>query len=124
MPAQQWIRQVFTKKVFDYEWVFGGSRLIPDPEDPKKPPFYEANIGDVICICNMPSAMLDIPVKNPNSSPEMGGRVYEAFTERIPPLRTRVEVILESVPDKDDKGKDKPLSESQDQANPADSDDK
>jgi hypothetical protein len=109
VPAQNWIRNSITKKPFEHDWVFGGSRLIPDPENPNRPPFYEANIGDVICVCNMPSAMLDITVLNPNSEPE--SRVFQAFTERIPPLGTRVDIILEPVPGKEDKNKDKPQAE-------------
>jgi hypothetical protein len=95
VPAQQWIRSVISKKELEHSWVFAGSRLIPHPEDPTRPPFYAANSGDLICVCNMPDAMLDLPVKNPNSDPEL--RVYQAWTDRIPPLDTPVQVILEPV---------------------------
>lgn len=94
VPAQQWIRNAVKKKPLDHEWVFAGSRLIPDP-DQKLPPFYGANSGDVICICNMTEAMLDLPIKNLNSEPDT--RIFEAWTERIPPIGTRVDVILEPV---------------------------
>ncbi|MBL8795604.1 MAG: hypothetical protein JNM56_16990 [Planctomycetia bacterium] len=97
MPAQQWIRNAVKKNAFDHQWVFAGSRVIPDP-DQKLPPFYGANSGDLICICNMPEAMLDLPIKNPNSEPDT--RIFEAWTERIPPMGTRVDVILEPVLDK------------------------
>jgi len=97
MPAQNWIRNAVRKTVFDHQWVFAGSRLIPDP-DQKLPPFYGANSGDLICVCNMTEAMLDLPIKNLNSEPDT--RIFEAWTERIPPMGTRVEVILEPVLDK------------------------
>jgi hypothetical protein len=100
VPAQQWIRNAVSKKVLDHEWVFAGSRLIPDPEDEKKKPFYGANEGDFICVCNMPLALLDLPVKNPNTDPEISSRVFEANTEKIPQRGTRVDVILEVVPAK------------------------
>jgi hypothetical protein len=97
VPAQNWIRNAVRKTAFDHQWVFAGSRLIPDP-DQKLPPFYGANSGDLICICNMTEAMLDLPIKNLNSEPDT--RIFEAWTERIPPMGTRVEVILEPVLDK------------------------
>jgi hypothetical protein len=97
VPAQDWIRNALNKKVMQHLWVFAGSRLIPDP-DGKAKPFYAANSGDLICVCNMPDAMLDLPVKNPNTEPE--SRIYEAFTERIPPVGTKVEVILEVTAEK------------------------
>ena len=38
-----------------------------------------------------------LPVASPKRFEE---RVFEAFTERIPPVGTRVEIILEPVPEK------------------------
>lgn len=102
VPAQQWLRDVKTKKDLDIDWVFAGSRLLPDPEDPKKPPFYLANQGDVICVCNMDTAMLDLPVASPTA---LADRNYEANTERIPPLDTKVDVIFEVLSEKKDKEK-------------------
>jgi hypothetical protein len=96
VPAQDWIRDVNANKVMAQDWVFAGSRFVPDPEDEKKQ-VYLANHGDVICVCNMESAMLDLPVRSPRA---IDHRVYEAFTSRIPPKDTKVEVILEVVPDK------------------------
>ena len=95
---------VKTKKNLEINWVFAGSRLMPNPEDAKKPPFYLANEGDVICVCNMDTAMLDLPVASPTA---LADRVFEANTERIPPLGTKVDVIFEVIHDKKDKEKDK-----------------
>ncbi len=100
VPAQQWVRDVKTKKDLGTDWVFAGSRLLPDPEDDKKPPFYLANQGDVICVCNMDTAMLDLPVASPTALAE---RNYEANTEQIPPLDTKVDVIFEVIRDEKDK---------------------
>jgi hypothetical protein len=114
VPAQQWIRNAITKKVLEHKWVFGGSRLIPDPEDEKKKPFYGANEGDFICVLNMPLAMLDLPVKNPNTDPEIGSRVFEANTEKIPQRGTRVDVILEVAAPKKEPANDKSETETKD----------
>jgi hypothetical protein len=100
VPAQQWVREVKTKKDLVEDWVFGGSRLVPDPEDDKKPPVYLANHGDLVCVCNMDTAMLDLPVRSPKKFDE---RAFHAHTERIPPTGTAVDVFLEPVPEKKDK---------------------
>jgi hypothetical protein len=94
VPAQQWIRNARTKKILDSDWVFAGSVLIPDPFEPKKKPFYAANEGDVICISNFDTALLDLPL---NSSKANDDLLFEAFTERIPAVETPVQVILEPV---------------------------
>ena len=104
VPAQKWVRNVKTKKDLDINWVFAGSRLMPNPEDAKKPPFYLANEGDVICVCNMDTAMLDLPVASPTA---LADRVFEANTEAIPPLDTKVDVIFEVLRDKKGQKKDK-----------------
>lgn len=97
VPAQEWIRNAKTKKDLDTDWVFGGSVLIPDPFDKKKQPYYGANDGDIICISNFDTAMLDVPFNSPKDNDEL---VFEANTERIPALETPVLVILEPVPAK------------------------
>lgn len=92
VPAREWVRHLVTKKELTHDWVFAGSRFVADPQDKDKPPLYGANGGDVICLANFPDAMLDLPV---DSSKENDALAYEAYTERIPPLDTRVLVILE-----------------------------
>src|SRR5262245_28597837 len=95
--AQKWVRSFKTKKDLDHDWVFAGSILFPNPEDNTKPPFYMANDGDVICVSNFETAMLDLPIKSPKDNDDLA---FEAHTERIPPLETPVLVILEPVPAK------------------------
>jgi hypothetical protein len=97
VPAQQWIRNIKSKKDLETNWVFAGSVLIPDPLDPKKPRYYGANDGDVICISNFDTAMLDVPFNSPKDNDDLA---FEAHTDRIPPLETPVLVILELVPKK------------------------
>ena len=95
VPAQQWVRDSKTRKELPHPWVFGGSQLFDHPDDPKQK-VYAANAGgDVICVSNFPDAMLDLPVNSPNDDAD---RQYEAFTEHIPPLGTKVTVILEPMP--------------------------
>jgi hypothetical protein len=100
-PAQEWIRDSKTKKDLVYDWVFAGSRLFPDPEDPKKPPYYLANDGDIICVSNFDTALLDLPIESTVDNSQLQ---FDAHTERIPAIDTPVTVILEPVlPKKDGK---------------------
>jgi hypothetical protein len=94
VPAQSWVRSSKTKKDLDIDWVFAGSQLIPDPLDKTKKPFYAANDGDVICLSNFDTAMLDLPIESTRDNDDL---FFEAHTERIPPVETRVTVILEPV---------------------------
>jgi hypothetical protein len=92
-PAQEWIQNIVTKKQLAEDWVFGGSHLVPDQDNPQNR-VYLANYGDIICLCNIDSAMMDLPIRSPKKFED---RVYHAFTEKIPPDGTRVELILEPV---------------------------
>jgi hypothetical protein len=92
-PAQKWIRHFETKKELKYDWVFAGSRFSKN-FDPNLPDRYEANEGDVICVSNFETAMLDLPVQ---SSRDTASLVWQANTERIPPENTPVTIILEPV---------------------------
>ncbi len=93
LPAQQWVQNIKTKKELHVDWVFSGSRFFPDPEK-KRPPFYAATDGTVICVVNFESAMLDLPI---DSSSDTEALSFQAFTERIPEMGTPVRVILEPV---------------------------
>ena len=94
-PAQEWIWDPKKKAPFPHGWVFAGSIVIVDPDNGKK--FYGANSGDVISISNFPYSMLEVPVE---VSKDDANLVYDARTERIPPLRSKVWVILEPVIEK------------------------
>ena len=48
---------------------------------------YAAEGGEVVCVANFPAALIDIAER---SSAEGQGVLYEAATERIPPVGTRV----------------------------------
>jgi hypothetical protein len=93
-PAGEWIRDVKTKKTLTTNWVFAGSRLFQDPQNPNAPPEYLANSGDVICIANFDTALLDLPFDSTKDNEHL---TYEANTDAIPALETAVTVILEPI---------------------------
>jgi hypothetical protein len=94
VPAQHWVRNIKTKKELEHDWVFAGSCQFPNRLDPKAPPFYGANDGDVICLANFETALLDLPIASSKDNDDL---VFEAFTDHIPALETPVVVILEPV---------------------------
>lgn len=91
--AQRWIRHAMSKKDLMHDWVFGGSRFVKDPEG-VRPEYYLAQDGDLICVSNFESALLDLPVNSPAMDAD---RVYIANSDRIPPKETKVVVILEPI---------------------------
>jgi hypothetical protein len=92
VPASDWIRHAKTGKPLAQDWVFAGSRMVADPDT--KQLYYIANHGDVVCLCNMESALLDLPIESPK---KFDIRTYEAATDAIPENGTKVEVIFEVV---------------------------
>jgi hypothetical protein len=102
VKGQDWVTDIRTKKPMTYPWVFAGSGFWQDEESGKE--FYKAEAGDLICVSNFSTAMLDIPVE---SSQVNDGLMFEANTEKIPRLGTPVRVVLK--PKKaGDKSTDKP----------------
>jgi len=87
--AQDWIKDINTKKAMTHPFVFAGSAFWTDEASGKK--FYQAEGGDFICVSNFGTAMLDIPVKSSQTNTELA---FEAFTDRIPPLGAPVRMIL------------------------------
>lgn len=89
IDAREWIKDVKSGKAMTYPWVFGGSGFWTDPQDGKQ--YYQAEDGDFICISNFPSAMLDLPVESSSANTAL---MFEAFTDRIPPDKTKVLIYL------------------------------
>jgi hypothetical protein len=87
--AQDWIRNVKTKKTMTQPWVFAGSGFWVDEKTKKK--YYMAEAGDLICVSNFTTAMLDIPIE---SSSENDALSFEANTSVIPPLGMPVRLVL------------------------------
>lgn len=94
VPAQSWLKNAKTDKPLQSDWIFAGSRLVTNPLDPDGEKHYLANDGDVICVSNFETALLDLPIQ---SSKENADLLFVANTQRIPPLGTKVIVILEPV---------------------------
>jgi hypothetical protein len=87
--AQQMIRQVKTRRPMEHGWVFAGSSFWVDETTGER--FYQADNGELICVSNFSTAMLDLPVESPRDNAEL---LYEAFTENIPPVGTKVRLVL------------------------------
>lgn len=106
--AQEWVRDVRTKKAMKYPWVFAGSGFWRDEETGRQ--HYMAEAGDLICVSNFTTAMLDVPAESTNVNT---GLAFEAFTEKIPPLGTPVRLVLTPVlkQEKGDKGAEKKSTE-------------
>jgi hypothetical protein len=86
--AQEWVRHVQTQKALAHAFVFGGSGFYLSEEGQH---YYKAEDGDLICVSNFSTAMLDLPINSSQSNDEL---LFECFTERIPPLKTEVAVVL------------------------------
>jgi hypothetical protein len=94
VPAQQWIRDTRTGKPLAEPWVFAGSAFWKDPADGKE--YYQADGGDLVCVSNFPTALLDLPIESSQSNEAL---LFEAFGGRVvPPRNTPVEMILSAEP--------------------------
>jgi hypothetical protein len=87
--AQDWVKDIQTEKAMKHPFVFAGSFFRTDPETKKR--YYQAEGGDFICVSNFSTALLDIPVE---SSPTEAELLFEAYTDRIPPLGAPVRMTL------------------------------
>lgn len=90
--AQEWILSRKTNKPMEHQWVFAGSRFMKNPDRPNDPDFYTANSGEVIAISNFTDSMLDLPVEISRDDATLS---FVALTDRIPPLLSKVWVVLE-----------------------------
>ncbi len=95
--AQEWIWDTKRKAPIQHGWVFAGSKFIENPNDPKAEPFYGANSGDIFSVSNFPYSTLEMPVPISKDEAQL---TYEAKTDKIPPLGSKVWVLLEVVPEK------------------------
>ncbi len=75
------------------DWIFVGSGFYVDLQTGKK--FYMAEGGDVICVANFSTAMIDVAIQS--SASGESNLLFEPYTERIPPLGTDVTVELAPV---------------------------
>jgi hypothetical protein len=87
--AQQWVRNIQTKKALDVNWVFAGSGFWRDETTGQN--HYLADGGDFISVLNLPSATLDLPIRSYSS---LEARLFEGFVEHLPPEGTPLTLIL------------------------------
>ncbi len=99
--AQEWVREAESKKEMSHDWVFAGSGFWTDEGSGKR--YYMAEQGDFICVSNFTSATLDVPFE---SSQANDGLLFQAFTERIPPLGTPVRLVLTPVLEEEGEGEE------------------
>ncbi len=86
--AQNWIRQVGTKKSMPWDFVFAGSKIYKDDEGKEH---YLGDSGELISVSNFTTSTLDVSVKSDQSNANL---MFEAFTERIPAKGTPVRIVL------------------------------
>ena len=88
--AKQMVMDLRTKETLQHDWVFAGSRWWQDPKDPSYRE-YQADAGDMICVSNFPSAMLDLNVESSSSNSSLA---FGANPETVPPLGQPVLVFI------------------------------
>jgi hypothetical protein len=93
VDARTWIRKEDSKPM-EIDWVFGGSQIWTDPSDGVQ--HYSANSGDMICVSNFTTAMMDVPIE---SSADAGLLLYKPFSSNIPDPGTPVRLILQPIED-------------------------
>lgn len=95
--AQEWVWDTKKKAAMAHHWVFAGSQFIKNPCNPTAKPYYGANAGDIFSISNFPYSTLEIPAQISKDEAQL---TYEAKTDKIPPLGSKVWLLLEIVPEK------------------------
>lgn len=88
---RQAIRAFFAdsqSRPLETEWVFAGSGFFTQKDGTQ---WYQAEAGNLICVSNFSDAMIDVSIE---SSASNDARLFEPYTERIPPLGTPVTIEL------------------------------
>ncbi|MGB7323872.1 MAG: YdjY domain-containing protein [Rubripirellula sp.] len=93
VDGRKWVQKAETGTSMDVDWVFAGSGFWTDPSDNRE--YYRADSGDMICVSNFSSAMLDIPVA---SSADASQLDYTPMTKVIPKRGTPVRLVLMPIP--------------------------
>lgn len=106
IDGRRWVKKADTQQQMENDWVFAGSGFWKDPSDGRE--YYRADSGDMICVSNFSSAMLDIPI---SSSADAGELLFTPFTSRIPHLGTPVRLVLVPIPIPSDKPQSKPKAD-------------
>ncbi|MEM9366151.1 MAG: YdjY domain-containing protein [Planctomycetota bacterium] len=97
VDAREWIQNVQTNQSMKPDWVFAGSGFWKDPESGTE--HYMADSGDMICVSNFSTSMLDVPME---SSAQEADLMFMPFTDRIPKSDTPVRLVLAPIPNPTD----------------------
>ena len=100
VDARKWIQQVESNEPMDAEWIFAGSGFWKDPSDGRE--YYQADGGDMICVSNFSTAMMDVSIA---SSAESAHLMYKPATDLIPERGTPVRLVLVPIPNPTDADK-------------------
>ena len=95
LRAQDMIRHVKSKAPMKHDWVFAGSNFWKDPDTGEE--YYQAEGGELICVSNFSTATMDLPIESTQSTSDL---LFEALTQNIPPLDTKVRLILSPIDEK------------------------
>ncbi|QDV46530.1 hypothetical protein Enr13x_64390 [Stieleria neptunia] len=93
VDAREWVQDLQTEQAMAAEWVFAGSGFWQDEET--KQEHYMADSGDMICVSNFSSAMLDVAIP---SSADADSLRFVPFESKIPERETPVRLILVPLP--------------------------
>ncbi|QDT89030.1 YdjY domain-containing protein [Gimesia algae] len=88
-------------RVMKFDWIFAGSGFALDEMTGEK--YYYAESGDLICVANFPTAIIDVNIASSASGEE--NLLFEANKDKIPPRGTPVtiEITLAEAKPKDEK---------------------
>lgn len=89
VDAKTMVKKSGTQQTLQTDWVFGGSEIFVDRVDGRK--IYYADSGEMVCLSNFSTAMLDVPIQSSDSA---DGLLFEANTDAIPPMGTQVYLIM------------------------------
>ena len=96
--AEEWVQEAGSKKAMTAHWVFTGS-LFQKLEQGKNQ--YLADVtGEIIGVSNFPTVVLDLPIESTSDNSNL---LFQAFTEKIPPLSTPVTMIFKKHENNNDK---------------------
>lgn len=95
-PAAEWIRDVVTggPPALD-RWLFAGSLIRTMPDGSQR---YQADgSGSIVGLVTFGDEIVALPTVKPDAE-SIAEPQWEAWTERLPPVGTRVMLVLEAIP--------------------------
>ena len=96
--AEEWVQEVGSKTQMSSHWVFTGS-MFRRLEGNKNQ--YMADVtGEIVSVSNFPAAVLDVPIESSNDNSDL---LFQAFSEKIPPVGTSITMILQKREKQSDK---------------------